>query len=94
MGGFPTATSTGSDLAAMARGAGVAKALTVDTLDDFQDAFTDALEGDELTTIVAKVEARGPEVYLTDLHMLENRFEFQRQLALTPDPSPETGRGG
>ena len=31
-------------------------------------------------TIVAKVEPRGPAVYLTDLHMLENRFEFQRWL--------------
>lgn len=80
VGGFPTATSTGTDLAAVARGAGVPRAVTVETLDDFQEAFTEALDGDELTTIIVKVEARGPKVYLTDLHMLENRFEFQRHL--------------
>jgi hypothetical protein len=29
---------------------------------------------------VAKVEPQGPPVYLTDLPMLENRFQFQRHL--------------
>src|ERR1043165_388186 len=35
VGGFPTATSTGSDLAAMARGAGIGDAVTVSTVDEF-----------------------------------------------------------
>jgi len=39
-----------------------------------------ALRGRELTTIVAKVEAIGPSGYVTDLALLENRFEFQKWL--------------
>src|SRR2546423_15534527 len=78
VGGFPTATSTGSDLAKIASAAGVPRALTVTTLEDFRGAFTTALAGDELTTIVAKVEAVGPSGYVTDLSLLENRYQFAR----------------
>jgi sulfopyruvate decarboxylase subunit beta len=80
VGGFPTATSTGSDLAAIARGAGVPRVAAASDLEGFAAAFEEALEADELTTIVAKVEARGPAVFLTDLPMLENRFQFARHL--------------
>ncbi len=81
VGGFPTATSTGSDLAKIAQAAGVPRASTVSTLDDFTRAFDDALAAKDLTTIVAKVEAVGPSKFVTDLGLLENRFEFQRYLA-------------
>src|SRR4051794_27386188 len=77
VGGFPTATSTGSDLAAMASAAGIPRTATVDTIDDFTRAFDAALAAGELTTLVAKVEAVGPAKYVTDLSLLENRFEFQ-----------------
>jgi sulfopyruvate decarboxylase subunit beta len=80
VGGFPTATATGSDLAGIAAAAGVPRAPTVRTVDSFADAFDEALAARDLTTIVAKVEARGPAGYVTDLAMLENRFEFQRWL--------------
>lgn len=80
VGGFPTATSTGTDLAAVAAGAGVPRTTTVTDLDGFRRELTAALEADELTTLVAKVDEEGPDVYLTDLHMLENRFEFERHL--------------
>ena len=80
VGGFPTATATGSDIAAMAAGAGVPRTGTVRTLEDFSEAFTQALEANELTTLVAKVEAKGPPLFLTDLPMLENRFQFARHL--------------
>jgi sulfopyruvate decarboxylase subunit beta len=43
-------------------------------------SFAEALAADQLTTLVAKVEARGPAVFLTDLPLLENRFQFQRYL--------------
>src|SRR5712691_9423070 len=43
VGGFPTATSTGSDLAAIARGAGVSRTATVRTLEEFRAAFAGAL---------------------------------------------------
>ena len=80
VGGFPTATATGSDLAAIAAAAGVPRTTTVRTLDEFRAAFADALGANELTTIVAKVEAVGPSGYVTDLSLLENRYQFQRHL--------------
>jgi sulfopyruvate decarboxylase subunit beta len=80
VGGFPTATSTGSDIAAMAAGAGIPRTSTVTTIDEFKTAFTDAIAAHDLTTIVAKVEAVGPSGYVTDLSLLENRYQFQRHL--------------
>jgi sulfopyruvate decarboxylase subunit beta len=80
VGGFPTATSTGSDLAGIAREAGVPLTRTVHTLDDFTGAFVDALAAGDLTTLVAKVEAVGPSTYITDLSLLENRYQFARHL--------------
>lgn len=80
VGGFPTATSTGTDLAAVAAAAGVPRTATVRTVDDFVQEFDAARAVQELTTIVAKVEAVGPAKFVTDLGLLENRFEFQRYL--------------
>jgi sulfopyruvate decarboxylase subunit beta len=80
VGGFPTATSTGSDIAGIARAAGVPRTAMVRSLDEFTRAFDDALAAKELTTIVAKVDAAGPSAYVTDLALLENRFQFQRYL--------------
>jgi len=80
VGGFPTATSTGSNLAGIAREAGVPRTVTVRTVEDFAAAFRAALAAGDLTTIVAKVEATGPAGYVTDLDLLENRFEFRRRL--------------
>jgi sulfopyruvate decarboxylase subunit beta len=80
VGGFPTATSTGSDLAGIAAAAGVPRTATVRTLDEFTRAFDEALEAGDLTTLVAKVDAVGPAGYVTDLALLENRFQFQRYL--------------
>jgi sulfopyruvate decarboxylase subunit beta len=92
VGGFPTATSTGSDVAGMAAAAGVPRTATVRTLDDFVAAFDEAIAARELTTIVAKVDATGPAGFVTDLALLENRFEFQRWLKQatprTPTPAP------
>ncbi|HEY9225350.1 MAG TPA: thiamine pyrophosphate-dependent enzyme [Gemmatimonadaceae bacterium] len=80
VGGFPTATSTGSDLAAIATAAGVPRATTVDTEEEFFTAFGLALERNDLEMIVAKVEAVGPSGYVTDLSLLENRYQFARYL--------------
>ena len=80
VGGFPTATSTGSDLAAIAKAAGVPLTATVRTLEEFKAAFVAAQSAGELTTLVAKVEAIGPAGYVTDLSLLENRYQFARHL--------------
>jgi sulfopyruvate decarboxylase subunit beta len=80
VGGFPTATSTGSDLAALARAAGIKRVSTALKVKDFRTQFSSALSGNELATIVAKVEAAGPTKYVTGLGLLENRFEFARHV--------------
>ena len=80
VGGFPTATSTGTDLEGIARAAGIPRTATVRSVDSFKAAVTEAVHGHELTTIIAKVEAVGPATYVTDLSMLENRFQFRRYI--------------
>ena len=80
VGGFPPATSTGSDIAGIAAAAGVPRTATVRTMDEWTAAFTKALGAKELTTLVAKVEAVGPKGFVTDLSLLENRYQFQRYL--------------
>ena len=92
VGGFPTATSTGTDLAACARAAGIEKTVTVTNVDDFVSAVRDGLASDELACVVAKVEAVGPAGYLVDTHLLENRFMFAR--AMSRPPGSGAGKGG
>src|SRR3954447_23035850 len=45
VGGFPTATSTGTDLAGIAEASGVPRVHRTDTLDAFSAAFNAALDG-------------------------------------------------
>ena len=80
VGGFPTATATGSDIAGMAAAAGVPRTETVRDARRVRRAFDAALAAHELTTLVAKVEAVGPAAFVTDLGLLENRFQFARHL--------------
>src|SRR5215475_7494180 len=54
VGGFPTATSTGTDLEGIARAAGVPRVATVRSVEDFGVAVRDAIRREELTTIIAK----------------------------------------
>jgi len=80
VGGFPTATSTGTDLEGIARASGIPRASTVRDIESFKAAFEGALRSGELATIVAKVDAAGPAGYVTDLSLLENRFQFRRYI--------------
>ncbi len=80
VGGFPTATSTGTDLEGIARASGIPRTTTVRTVAQFTEAFHTAINGNELTSIVAKVDASGPKGYVTDLALIENRFQFKRYI--------------
>jgi sulfopyruvate decarboxylase subunit beta len=78
-GGFDSHTTSGTtDLAAIARGAGLRRVAAVDSVMDFGDAVIDAFASDELSVIVAKVAAIGPNHYGMDLHLPENAFRFKR----------------
>lgn len=78
VGGFPTATSTGTDLAGIARAAGISHVAAVSDPETFQSAVDAALGANSLSCIVAKVDAIGPASFHMDVTLLENRFEFQR----------------
>jgi sulfopyruvate decarboxylase subunit beta len=80
VGGFPTATSTGTDLAGIARASGIPSVIEANTLESLQQSVKDALASNTLTTIISKVEAVGPKTFHMDLPLLENRFQFWRCL--------------
>ena len=78
-GGFDSHTTSGTtDLAAIARGAGLARVSAVDSVVDFGEAVIDAFNSDDLSVIVAKVAAVGPNHYGMDLQLAENAFRFKR----------------
>ncbi len=80
-GGFASHTTSGiTDLAAIARGAGCPKVSLVNTVYEFLEAAAAAFDGDEMATIVAKVEAVGPDHYGMDMKLPENAFRFQRHI--------------
>ena len=80
VGGFPTATSTGTDLAGIARASGIPQVMEAGTPDALKTAVAEALSSHTLTTIISKVEAIGPKTFHMDLPLLENRFQFKRAL--------------
>ena len=80
VGGFPTATATGTDLAGVARACAIPLVAEADTPERLKQVVADALAGETLTTIVSKVEAIGPKSFQMDLPLLENRFQFKRTL--------------
>ncbi len=93
VGGFPTATATGADLAGIAAAADVPRIERADTPEDVLAAFDRATGSGELTTIVAKVEAHytvpaGAVGFVTPLGLLENRFQFARHLETLKGPRP------
>jgi sulfopyruvate decarboxylase subunit beta len=81
-GGFDSHTTSGiTDLAAMARAAGIEHVAAVDSVMAFGEAVIAAFERRDLSVIVAKVSAVGPNHYGMDLHLPENAFRFKRYIA-------------
>lgn len=77
-GGFTSHTTAGiTDLAAIARGAGIPHVAAVSTPFDFMEATADAFEHDALSVIVARVKAVGPDHYGMDFKLPENAFRFE-----------------
>jgi sulfopyruvate decarboxylase subunit beta len=78
-GGFASHTTSGiTDLAAIARGAGIEHVASVSTFYDFMEAVAEAFDRHDLSVIVAKVEATGPDHFGMDLKLPENAFRFER----------------
>lgn len=91
----PTATAGKTDLAMMARGAGIEHAVTVASLPEFQAEMEAALSVDGLKFIVCKIEesVRHREILRTDLDPLENKYQFVRYLERTEGRAIFRGRG-
>lgn len=78
-GGFASHTTSGvTDLAAIAKGAGVPNVALATTPYEFIEAAAEAFERDDLSVIVAKVEAVGPDHFGMDLKLPENAMRFER----------------
>jgi len=78
-GGFVSHTSGGiTDLAKIAEGAGVPHVTSVRTPFEFVEAAAEAFERDDLSVIVAHVEAVGPDHFGMDFKLPENAFRFER----------------
>ena len=81
-GGFDSHTTSGvTDLAGIARAAGIAEVAAVDSVVAFGEAVIDAFARDDLSVVVAKVAAVGPNDYGMDLALPENAFRFRRCIA-------------
>jgi sulfopyruvate decarboxylase subunit beta len=80
-GGFASHTTSGvTDLAAIAKGAGCPNVHLATSVYDFMAAAAEAFENETMTTIIAKVEAVGPDHYGMDLALPENAFQFKRHI--------------
>ena len=87
-GGFPSHTADGvTNLAAIARGAGIDCVAEVSTAFEFVQAAAAAFERDALSVIVARVEATGPDHYGMHFHLPENAFLFRRWIRESAAPS-------
>ncbi len=68
----------------------------VDSVIAFGEAAIDAFARNDLSVIVAKVAAVGPNRYGMDLQLPENAFRFKRWIAgrksTAPQPAPRAGR--
>ncbi len=82
-GEIKTASASGSDLAGIAKAAGIKKALWVHTVEEFKQAVSEALKGNALTFIGVKVELGRAEVPPYPMDEVENKYRFIRHVEKT-----------
>jgi sulfopyruvate decarboxylase subunit beta len=88
-GGFDSHTTSGpADLAGIASAAGIQHVTAVESIMDFGEAAIEAFARHEMSVIVAKVNAVGPNRYGMDLALAENAFRFKRWISERPRRSP------
>ena len=74
------ATAGQADVAAVARGCGLANVVTSKTVGEFQEGFLRALKADDLYFILAKVESGAGDVPAAALDSQENKYLFVRYI--------------
>ena len=81
-GGFASHTTSGvTNLAGIARAAGIEHVADTNDPMAFGEAVMEAFEREGTSVIVARVKAVGPDNYGMDLHLPENAFRFARYLS-------------
>jgi len=81
-GGYESHTTSGvTDLAGIARAAGVPHVAHADDELAFGEAMIEAFSRTGPSVVVARVKAVGPDHYGMDLHLPENAFRFARHLS-------------
>lgn len=93
---YPTATAGRTDLAAMARAAGIANAHTIRDLEEFRNQGLGALAQNQLGFLVCKVEESllHREIPRPNTDLAENKYTFVRYLERTEGKTiPFVGRG-
>jgi thiamine pyrophosphate-dependent acetolactate synthase large subunit-like protein len=93
---YPTATAGSTDLAAMARGAGISNAHTIHDVEEFKNKGIEALTRNELAFFVCKVEESllHREIPRPNTDLAENKYAFVRYLERTEGKTiPFVGRG-
>jgi len=93
---YPTATSGNTDLAAMAKGAGIKDAMTIKEIEQFKKDGLTALDRNELGFFICKVEESllHREIPRPTTDLAENKYTFVRYLERTEKKTiPFIGRG-
>ncbi len=79
-GGFGTQTKETTDLAAMAKGAGIRRAQSISDFRDFEAALDEALSLEEQTFIVVRVEKGTRLSPLRETDGIEDKYDFVRHI--------------
>ena len=82
-GHLKTATASGTDLIGIAVAAGIERALWASSAEAFAKTVADALKGNELTLIGAKVETARTKVPPYPMDEVENKYRFIRHVEET-----------
>jgi thiamine pyrophosphate-dependent acetolactate synthase large subunit-like protein len=93
---YPTATAGNADLEAIAKGAGIKNAFTIRDIETFRREGVAALDRNELSFFVCKVEESliHREIDRPDIDLAENKYRFVRYLERTEKKTiPFIGRG-
>jgi sulfopyruvate decarboxylase subunit beta len=93
---YPTATAGNADLEAIAKGAGIKNAFTIRNIETFKREGIAALERNELSFFVCKVEESlmHREINRPAIDLAENKYRFVRYLERTENKTiPFIGRG-
>lgn len=78
-----TATGAGTDLVGVARAAGISNSLWANSLEQFAQAVTNAMNGGELCFIGAKVTTERAQVAPLPIDEVENKYRFIRHVEKT-----------